>query len=274
MPDAPNLPIKTFDGLLREVGLATKTMLKQHRREPAEGQKPVACYWSGHEYVVLYRSADAVDMAPMSPGRQKRYDDNRTCAECGKKALDPWDKGRDDKRYCGTCMPPVHERLWAEKCAVDRPVIAEWASGILADPTVTLGASDHKDYWRNVYIVDLAGAVLVDGRVRHNDREPDETHPKRAEILAAMSPADLAAKLEGLRVIAWWRTTAPIAEPWQTTDNPDRMGPWWSRWVGKLDGTSYRYSDRVVSQRPPDGTLAEQVATMRTHLEEMAGGEG
>lgn len=270
MPEAPNLPVVSFDWLLREVGLATRTMLAQHRREPAPGQKPVSCYWSGHAWVDLFRAADAVGMPPLSPGRQRRYDLNRTCTECGKMALDPWEKGRDRRRYCPTCQGPVHERLWAEKCAADRPVIAEWARGVLADPTVVLAACDHESYWRSVLVVDLAGTVLVDGRVRHNDREPDESHPCCAEILAAWSPAGISARLERRRVVAWWRTTSPISEPWSGTDYPNHAGRWWARWVGELDGSSYRYTDRVKEQPPPVGTLADQVAAMRCCLEEMA----
>lgn len=275
MPEPPaGLPVHTFDSLLREVGLASKTMLKQHRREPGAEQKPVACYWSGHEYVKLYRSAEAVDMSPLSPGRQKRYDDNRTCAECTKKALDPWEKSLDGKRYCDACHEPAAERWWFAQRAADRSKVAEWAREILADPTTVLAAAVGAAMKRTVHVVDLADAVVFAADVRHGDNPIDPTHPFADELAGTVPTSDQAAALDGRRVVAWNGWTCPYRGGLNVGASGDLVGRWWSRWVGEPSSRNFRYDPRVTDQPPPDGTLADQVAVMRSRLEEMAGGAG
>jgi len=277
------LPVYGFESLLRLAGLANLTMLRRHRRQLADGQRPVGCYWSGHDYVSLYREAEAVDMPSLPAGRQRRYDAARTCAECGARALDPFERGDDGQRYCPSCQGPVHRRLWEQARAADRPVIAGWARGVFDDPTVVLGATLHRGYYREVCVADLAGTVLLDVKVRYvSDDVIDprwlarltEEHPD------ALSPADLGEALGGFagrRLVTWWPTTGlPRTDdsgpggPVVSTAEGDHFGYWYDRWVGELSGPTYRYVPRLATQWPPAGPR-EQVDRMRTLLTEMAG---
>jgi hypothetical protein len=279
------VPCYGFEGLLRLAGMANLTMLRQHRRQPADGQKPVACYWSGHDYVALYREADAVDMPPLSPGRQRAYDRNRTCAECGKRSLDPWELGEDRKRYCPACQDPVHQRMWEQARAADRPTIAAWARDVLADRNVILGASMGPQWYREVHVVDLAGAVLLDAKIRFSTRADPEWLAKE-HFAGTVSPDDpgiveRVRELASRRPVTWWPTTdlrrlavefddlgRPVAGPVSTADG-DRFGPWYDRWAGKIAGGSYRYQPRLANQ-PPPWDPREQIAEMRRILAEMA----
>lgn len=285
MPKPPDgLLIYGFETLLKLNGLATASMLKRHRRRPADGQEPVACYWSGHDYVRLYREADAVDMPPLSPGRQRLYDQARTCAECGKKSLIAFNKGRDNRRYCEPCQDPVHERLWREERARDRPIIAEWARGVLADPTVVLGVCKKRQYWQEVLVVDLDGQVLLQANVRYYRRGIEQGRLDELAAAGSISPGDIVDQVAALadrRVVCWWSSTdlhglatefdedgwgrpGPLA-----TAGSDHLGPWYTRWVGKLAGSSHRYHPQLAPQSPPFEP-AEQIARMRAVLTLMA----
>lgn len=275
MPKPPEgVPIYGWETLIHKLGLATVPMLRRHRRQPADGQKPVACYWSGHAYVVLYRAEDAVDMPALSPGRQRRYDEARTCAECGKKSLETMGKGLDDKRYCSACQEPVHERMWLAERAADRPVVAEWARGVLADPRTVLVAAASETYWQTVVAVNAAGRSEYVGRVRHYDLGPDPSHPMYAELLEIPTPSGFADGLADHRVVSWWASTAPRRDGLGLTfgADGDYLGHWYDRWVGRLAGqrASYRHLPRLHSHRPPAGSPAEQVVVMRALLDEMA----
>lgn len=272
MPNPPEgLPIYGFETLLRKLGLATAGMLKQHRRRQAESQRPVACYWTGHAYANLYNEAEAVDLPPLPPGRQRRYDEARTCAECGKRALDPFGKGRDDRRYCSPCQGPVHERLWREERAADRPVIAAWAREVLADPRTVLAGVRSDTYWREVFVIDVAGREVLDARVRHHDAAPDPAHPRAAELSLMPSPSEMLAALDEGRVISWWWTTSPpSADGRSVVAEGDLFGRWWARWVGELaPGATYRFHPRVADQSPPVDS-AEQAGRMLELLHEMS----
>jgi len=286
VPKPPEgLPGYGWKQLLELAGMATVTMLKRHRREPADGQKPVGYYWTGHDYALLYTAAEAVAMPPLSPGRQRRYDHARTCAECGARALDPFERGDDGQRYCGPCQGPVHERLWHTARAADRPVIATWAAGVLADPRVVLGGSGHHQFYRQVQVVDLAGVVLLDAKVRYYARGIDERVLQRPELADTVSPADLVdqvAALVGRRLVTWWPSLSPDLAvefdsegrgvPALVTAADDYLGHLYDRWVGKVAGSSYRYQPRLAHQ-PPPWEPVEQVTRMRDLLAEMATGE-
>jgi hypothetical protein len=269
--------------------MANQTMLKRHRRQLTDGQQPVGCYWSGHDYVYLYRAADAVDMPPLSPGRQRRYDAARTCAECGTRALHPFERGDDGGRYCQPCQGPVHQRLWDQARAADKPVIAEWARGVLTDPTVILGATRSGQYYREVHVADVAGTVLLDAKVYYSTgvrADPGWLAKLHEQDPDTVSPADLVtevAALAGRRPVTWWPSTdlRDLAVEFDTdgrplggmlgTANGDQFGSWYDRWVGKLAGSTYRYHPSLAHQ-PPPWEPAEQVARMRTLLAEMAAG--
>lgn len=280
------IPIYGFETLLELAGLASVTMLKRRRKQPADGQKPVAQYWSGHEYVPLYKAADAVDMPPLSPGRQRVYDRNRTCAECAKKRQDPFEVGVDGKRYCSPCQDIVAKRAWDECRARDRVAAAAWAREVLADENVVLAATKSDSWCRHVRVEDLAGTVIIDAPVRYHlstDPEVLAAVPELADSVSPLDVADRLVELAGRRRIAWWGTTdlcnlahsftdteVPIDRYSLATADADRFGPWYSKWVGKLHaGHSYRYNPRVVDQ-PPPWEAAEQVARMRELLAEMA----
>lgn len=279
------LPVHNFDSLLREAGLATVTMLRKHRREPAPGQRPVACYWTGHGFALLYRAAEAVDMPPLSPGRQRLYDAARTCADCGARSVDPWEQGRDKKRYCSTCLRPAAERLWRAERAADRPVIAGWARGVLDDPTAVLATQHRRQYWVDVLFMDVAGTVLLDAHVRWYARDPERVREQPELFAGSVNPREIAgevAALAGRRLIAWRHWDAPElwiewdergegAMPGPRVKSGDDLGSWWDRWVGDVNGGSYLYGPRLAQQpRPYDGR--ELLDRMRGQLAEMAAG--
>lgn len=287
MPKPPEgLPGYGWESLLKKCGMATVTMLRQERRQVADGQKPVGYYWSGHDYALLYATADAVAMPPLSPGRQAQYDRNRTCAECGAKAREPFQKGRDGKRYCEPHQGPVHERLWRQERAADRPVVTAWARGVLDDPTVILGGERRQQWYRDIHLADLAGTVLLDAKVRYStDNRIDPGWLTRDHFAGTVSPAELADTVRGLvgrRLITWWPWNGPHLHAEFDEDgrgvgdglaaaSEDILGRWYTRWVGKAAGSSYRHHPRLADQSPP-WEAAEQAARMREVLDEMAAG--
>lgn len=283
MPNKPEgLPAYGWESLLELADMATATMLKRHRREVPPGAKPVGCYWSGHDWVLLWRASEAVAMPPLSPGRQRLYDRNRTCGECGKKSLDPFELGRDGRRYCSPCQGPVHERLWWQERQRDRPVITEWARGVLADESVVLAAARSHQWYREVYVADLAGTVLFEAKVCYSAKaDPDylARHPEQFE--GTVSPADVVDQLGALaqlRIVTWGpfsdlRDLAIMAGDGVdagalTTGRSDYLGEWWNRWVGEVSG-SYRFDPRLKHQ-PAPWEPVEQVARMRELLGVMA----
>jgi hypothetical protein len=288
MPRPPEgLPCYGFESLLDLAGLATVTMLRRHRRQPADGQQPVACYWTGHDWALLYQAADAVGMAPLSAGRQRLYDLACTCAECGAKALDPFERGDDGQRYCQSCQGPVHQRLWEQARAADRLVVAAWAREVLGDATVVLGGCRGRDYYREVYAADLAGTVLLDVKLRYStDLRVDPDWLASQRFAGTVSPGDLVdqvAALAARRPVTWWPSVdlRDLAVEFDdqgrgiggvlATADGDRFGDRYARWVGDLHGASYRYQPTVAHQ-PPPWDPREQVDRMRELLAEMACG--
>lgn len=286
--DNPNLPTYNFDDLLKIAGFASISTLKSERRQLAEGQDPIGQYWSGHAWVMLYRAADAVDMPPLSPGRQRLYDKNRTCAMCGTNRTDPLPKGRDGERYCGACQRPAGERLWRREREADRPAVAEWARGVLADPAVVLAAMDRHPLWTRDLVVTLDGTVLLDAEIRHNLGDPYEGHPER-EALLARSPLAVMDKVEKLRerrLVAWWPTTAPRLvtssdkNGWSVTratevGKDDVLGRWYDRWIGEISHEDAYLSQHpaLKSHQPPGANAEDSIARMRAILAELAAGE-
>ncbi|WP_436528594.1 hypothetical protein [Actinoplanes sp. HUAS TT8] len=283
MDNTQGLPIYDFKALLTIAGLATQQMLRQDRRQLAKDQQATGQYWSGHAWILLYRAADAVDMPPLSPGRQRLYDKARTCADCGATRKDTHPRGRDGERYCGTCQGPAAERLWQRERAADRPAVAAWARSVLDDPTVIFGAREYEPDWTKNLIVDRNGQVLLDASIRHYITEPDPRHPY-AEDLALMSPLaviDQVTALRGRRLIAWEAHSAPelvtsfddrgwpAAHAAQVASG-DAFGRWLDRWLGDLEpNSSYLHHPRLKQQRAPRDP-AECVALMRRLLPQMA----
>jgi hypothetical protein len=283
---AENLPAYGFEDLLKIAGLANQPMLKRDRRQLAEGQQPAGQYWSGHAWVLLYRAADAIDMPPLSPGRQRLYDKARTCALCGATRKETYAKGRDGKRYCAQCQKPAAVRLWEQERATDRPLVVEWARSVLADSTVVLGSFRYHNYWKENLVVDLDGAVLLDANIRHSLADPYDEHPL-VEQLRQMSPLavmDQIEALRGRRMIAWSVDSGPdLVTSWDENGWPaahatkvardDTLGRWYDRWVGEITPNgSYLHHPRLREHWAPRDPR-EHVARMREVLTEMAGGE-
>lgn len=291
MPNPPDgVPVYGQETILGLAGLASVTMLRADRREPAPGQKPVACTWTGYRYMLLYRADEAVAMAPMSPGRQRLYDANRTCARCSKTSKWPWERERDGRRYCPGCSGPAMKELWETERAQDRPVITRWAAGVVGDPKVILAARRNHLYWQRWHIEDLGGEVLLAANVRDTDLPVEEDHPMRAEpgFETTVSLADIADQVAALadrRMLAWDAWIAPRlslapredgkwGDPVVVVARTDEVGGWWSRWVGRPCGPYTQHHLKVVPQQPP-WDPAEQVAHMRQAILAMAaGGDG
>ncbi len=283
----PGYPAYNFTDLLKIAGFASQPMLRDDRRQPAPDQKPIGQYWSGHAWVVLYKAADAVDMPPLSPGRQRQYDKARTCAGCGAKSKSPWSKFRDGERYCTPCTKPAAERLWRREREEDRPAIVAWARGVLEDPNVVLAAMDRHQLWTRDLVVDIDGPVLLDAEIRHNVGEPYEGHPQREELLtrSPMAVVDQIERLRGRRLIAWWPTTVPrlsvsfdkdrwVTERAVDLAEGDVLGRWYDRWVGELSDNGSYLSHRpgLRNHTPPGDNAEESIARMRDVLAEMASG--
>lgn len=283
----PGLPAYNFDSLLKLAGFASISMLKSERRQLTENQRPVGQYWSGHAWVMLYRVADTVDMPPLSPGRQRLYDKNRTCAMCGTKRRDPFPKGRDGDRYCGACQRPAGERLWRWEREADRPTAIEWARGVLADPNAFLAARERHEFWHRDLAVALDGTVLLDVEIRFNVSEPYEDHPQRQalQLRSPLAAVDKTQALRGRRMVAWWPNAAPDLATsfgdygWPTeraarVEEGDALGRWYDRWVGQI-----RHEDAYLSNHPtlmqhaPPPGAEECIARMRAILAEIAAGE-
>jgi hypothetical protein len=272
-PELADLPAHNFESLLLLAGLATVTMLKEYRFRPADGQAAVARYWSGHAWVALYRRDAAVPMPALSPGRQRLYDAARTCMRCRARFTAPINVLRDGKRYCGACLEPAALELWDLERERDRPIVARWAQGIVADPSVALAAAGYGGWVRRVLVCELDGSVLISRDVR--DAVPREVPDDQSEIVAsALSVEELAAALAGRRVMAWWDTTAlnfagdvlvPRGSP------ADRVGPWWDRWVREVGAGARVTSDRPwLHQHRPASDLPAQIEQMRQALADMA----
>lgn len=167
-------------------GLATVTMLSKQRRRLADGQQPVASYWTGHQYVPLYDVAASTVLPPMTPRQQARWDAARTCARCRVLHLEPvpqrWRMQHGDRRLDDRC----HK---VERWAAQRPSqlalrmqATAWAREVTADPASVLLIANPLTYMggpTELYAVDLHdGTVLVDllvwpAWVRwHNPHEP------------------------------------------------------------------------------------------------------
>jgi uncharacterized Zn finger protein (UPF0148 family) len=283
------VPIYGYEGILRLAGLATAGMLKRDRKRPGDGQKPAGQYFTGYEYAALYRLDEVVDLPALSPGRQRLYDANRTCARCSKRSKTPWGKGRDGKRYCSVCQEPAAKELWDREQAERRRASAAWAREVLADESVVLAATRPRQFWREAYATDLSGAVLLDAKVRFGqDITP---YAARAEGIAeTVAPADVLDRVLALaqrRLVVWrpgcgleelaadltpgrlGREPGDVELPRLAAASGDGFGKRYDNWVGRLAGSSYRWHPSVAVQ-PCPWEPDQNVAAMRSALAEMA----
>lgn len=281
------LPAYGFEGLLGLCDLATVTMLRRDRRQPADDQKPVACYWTGHDYALLWKASEARAMPALSPGRQARWDEARRCAGpgCGKTFKSPVARGRDGKRYCEPCQEPAAERLWHTEQAARTVASAEWAREIMADERTVL-VHEETDWWSYaVHAEDLAGAVLVDLRVRGRDGSGRDPTPEQlACSIALPDVGDRLAVLADRRIVSWWeRTSGNLAATLRSMDmdpgvrmrpaNGDSFGKRYANWVGRraTHSSSFRFNYGVQEQYPT-GAPVDVLERMRGALDEMAAG--
>lgn len=179
----PALPVYRGVGLreaYREGKVATRSELKRRRLQLAEGQQPIGQYWTAYEWAQLYRVADCVPMPALSPGRQRLWDTARTCARCGARSADPFERDRrGGRRVCSDCRPVEHEVHWYRVRNQDR-VLAVWcARQLLDEPNVVLWASDDGPPAGSCYrwliaaaAVDVGGQVLFAGEARVNEPVP------------------------------------------------------------------------------------------------------
>jgi hypothetical protein len=296
------LPSYDIYSLMRLAGLATSSMLREDRRQPAEGQEPVAQYYTGYVYADLYRSADAVAMPPMSPGRQRRYDDARLChwEGCDLTSKHPWARSADGLRYCPAHVRPAAERWWEVLATRRRAECSERARVILADPGVAVVGIAVQHWAVSIHAESLAGDVLASATVRYPEYVERIYGPITEEQLAtSVTPeeaSDQVGTLTHYARVAWsygfdmsiqCRTTL-IAPDGVRVWRPDHdYGQLLTRWVGKrssdyYDGTG-KDEPRLYPQYPeyshtntsePAATARIQVAQIRAGLAEMAASDG
>lgn len=279
-------------GDLPATQLATATMLRRQRRRLADGQPPVATYWTTQAYVPLYAVADSVPMRPLPPARQEKWDKNRTCARCGTRNDRPFEEGPDGNRYCEPCQEPAAEAHWHNRLAADRAAAAEWARAVLKDPTAVLFYSAptvHPD----LRVETMDGQVLLWvtlGNEQYRDELRRMIHliptPRTLEQLERLvTPAELADQLkalQGRRLIAPYerplvtlqRLMRPVGGLGLAVADEDHISRHWDAWIGKRlshGSLSYRYNQ----ERQPQSfgcDAIEIVAGMRSALHEMAEG--
>lgn len=293
MPNQPpqGVPVYGWEGLARLAGLATAGMLDAERREPAPGQKPAGAYWTGHAWANLWTYADTVAKPPLSPGRQRQWDANRTCTRCAKRSTTPWERARNGKRYCSACIEPAMRELWEAERAADRPGLTAWAREVLADERTVLVAGQERQYVTELRAETVAGDVLLDALVVYPHMDPlfaDEMPADvKARAIQVEEVVDQLVELAGRRLIGWWTRSLAGAvgrlvalEPDgrglhapQLLEVPDgdRAGRRYSRWVGKWWGRSVLFTP-VVAEIPAAFDPVDGVAQIRAALTEMAAG--
>lgn len=283
------VPAYSYEGILRLAGLATSGMLKRDRKRPADRQKPVGQYFTGFEYHGLYKLDEVVDLPPLSPGRQRAYDRNRTCAHCGAKQKIPFAVGDDGKRYCEPCQEPASKRLFEVQQAERRKASAAWAREVLADERTVL-VHEETDWWSTSLRAEApTGELLADWRVRDpHYGYADKEQPFTDEQLAcSVAPADvdvlLVRMLAARRLVPWWDRSGgeltrllrlvDVDVPAMRQGNGDSFGKRYSNWLGQRWGGPYRHRvDSIAAQQPPR-EAADVLAKMRSALAEMAATE-
>lgn len=180
-------------------------------------------------------------------------------------------------------LRPAAKELWDREQAERRKASAAWAREVLADASVVLAATRPRQLWREVYATDLAGAVLLDAKVRFGqDITPCAA---RAEGIAeTVAPADVLDKVLALaqrRPVVWrpgfgleelaaalGREPGDIELPRLAAAAGDSFGRRYDNWVGAISGTSHRWPS--VARQPCPWEPDQNVATMRSALAEMA----
>lgn len=222
----PDLPVyrnsDVLGGVFRNGSVADKTTLKALRLHLADGQQPVAQYWTGYQYSQLFKVADAQPMPPLSPARQARWDAARTCARCGERRRDPFDLHENTgRRMCYTCLPVEREVHWYQVRNVDRAHVMRLAQELLADPNLVLwtctdASPEGGHRWLTAAAgIDTSGAVVFAGEVRVNQHQPAPswwTIPDGFEGrgVPLADYAEQFGQLAGRRILSWQAWQGPL----------------------------------------------------------------
>lgn len=201
--------------------LAARTALRiEHRREPAPGQTPVAIYKLRRDIAELYAICDTVPMPALSPARAAAWTAARTCTRCSKTSPRPMVELDDRRRYCSSCRSTIAFERWCEQSRTVQAEVAEWARGVLADPSAVLIAGDGKWNIRQLRAETIGGAVLFDVRIRgfndlggtswHQDT-PEKYAERLARYADTIGPdefAEAVLSLADARMIGWYHNDA------------------------------------------------------------------
>lgn len=274
--------------------LATLTMLKRRRRRLAEEQEPIASYLMMRGYAPLYAVADTIALPVLSETRQARRDAVRTCARCRGRRGDadqPFPKWHHDgRRYCDPCQEPAAEARWHAQRAIGRQAAAEWAAGVLADPTAVLIRSRGAEGNVHLRAETLDGEIIVNAQL-YRGKSPSWWPPE--DRVRCVPPADVVDQfraLQGRRLIIWrdhWtdlgqlnQTMAPEVFPdvvALSAAHTDELGPYWDQWIGERSPgmRSFYQNQRLHHQPQPEvddwrDLPAALLAHMRQALTAMA----
>lgn len=266
--------------------LATRTMLRNQRRRPAEGQQPIASYMMHGGYAPLYAVADTVELPPLPPARQAAYVEARTCARCEATSHRRLPRLADGRRYCAGCEEPASAALWYRQRAEGRRAAQAWAADVLADARRDLGqvAVVYVGYPTSVMSQTVVaetwdGEVLVAARVCDDDVFFRDGDTRPADLAAAF------ARLAGRRLICWRGTQRWLAAlqdlmrphvdiPALSLEGGD-AGVHWDQWCaerphGRDVPFPFRYEESVQLQAPPAWRPPELLAHVRHVVTEMA----
>jgi hypothetical protein len=273
--------------------LATVTQLRLLRRRPAAGQTPVATLlYHGNKYTDLWQVAATEPMPDLSPSRRARYEAVRTCLRCGLRRERPWKPAPEtDRRVCPPCAEAEAEASWWRARNLARAGAVAWAVEVLADPAVVLFHEQSVAILTlGVRVVDVAGAVLLDATVRHNER--DGLGPCPAGAVSIRDVANQVRALAGRRLIVWsehrygphslvWNMRTLLgeeldlavnrpADPWGPSDE---LGVRYAEWLGVRDGSgSWRYDRRILyPPLPPAQATPPDPAAAVTRMRELLG---
>lgn len=185
--------------------LATKTMLRrEHRRQPAPGQVPLAYYDAKELWAPLYAVVDTVQLPPLSQNRSQLFALARTCCVCGDVFPRPLQKSPEGDRYCEPCHLAAVGPRWIEQVRPVQAEMADWAASAVADPTTVIAHVQDEGSASMLHVETCGGEVVLRVRLRSFIDLADAKDPERyadtvhaSEILPQLN--DLAAR----RIITW-----------------------------------------------------------------------
>lgn len=282
--------------------LATKTMLKrEHRAQPAAGQRPLGWYRLPRDWAPLYAIADAENLAPLPTNRDQAWHAARTCSRCGEEHGSPLVASPQPERdrYCAPCHEAAAVERWIEQVRPVQTEMAAWAHDVLADPLTVLAATENpSSYGKRYHVETVGGEVLLSATVRSFDRAGKPNNPD--EFAKTTYVGDLAEQILALgarRVIGWYGgelTYLPeglyrvleddVKVPTFYGNNDDRFSERYRLWCGIAPGyrsgafwyeqpkLPWRWGSNSEHERGyrTAQTAKDHVKWMRTYLTRMA----